>query len=54
MEEERATIAQNAMKATERIWENSVRIGTDKMTLEEINAEIRAARDERKIRRKKA
>ena len=41
----------DAMAATERIWQNSVRNGTDKMTSEEINAEITAARAERKSRR---
>jgi DNA-damage-inducible protein J len=34
--------------ASERIWDNSIRNGTDKMTLEEIDAEIAAARTERK------
>ena len=37
-----------AIAASERIWQNSVRNGTDKMTLDEINAEISTAREERK------
>jgi len=41
-----------AMAASERIWQRSVQNGTDKMTLEEINAEIAASRTARKIRRK--
>jgi DNA-damage-inducible protein J len=39
-----------AMEATERIWQNSLRNGTDKLTMEEIDAEISAARAERKKR----
>jgi len=38
----------DAMLASERIWDNSVQRGTDKMTLDEINAEISAARARRK------
>jgi DNA-damage-inducible protein J len=41
----------DAMEASERIWQNSLRNGTDKMTSEEIDAEIKAARAERKARR---
>ena len=41
-----------AMAASERIWQRSVQKGTDKMSLEEINAEIAASRAERKSRRK--
>ena len=39
-----------AMAATERIWQNSVRNGTDKLTMEEIDAEIAEARTARKKR----
>ena len=39
-----------AMSASERIWHNSVQNGMDKMTMEEIDAEIAAARAERKMR----
>jgi len=42
---------QRAMAATESIWQNSVQNNTDKMTMEEIDAEIAAARAERKIRK---
>ena len=41
----------DAMAASERIWQNSVRNGTDRITPEEIDAEIAAARVERKTRR---
>jgi len=41
----------NAMAASERIWENSIQNGTDKITMAEIDAEIAAARTERKTRR---
>ena len=37
----------DAIAASERIWQNSIQNGTDKMTLEEINAEIAKARAER-------
>ncbi|GHU90233.1 hypothetical protein FACS189476_10110 [Spirochaetia bacterium] len=40
-----------AMAASERIWQHSLQNGTDKITPEEINAEIMAARMERKSRR---
>jgi DNA-damage-inducible protein J len=39
-----------AMAASERIWQASVQNGTDKMTMDEIDAEIAAARRERKAR----
>jgi DNA-damage-inducible protein J len=39
-----------AIAASERIWQASVRNGTDKMTIDEINAEIAVARKERKAR----
>jgi len=42
---------QEAITASERIWMNSIQNGTDKMTPDEINAEITAARAERKTRR---
>ena len=38
------------MAASERIWENSVRTGTANMSMDDIDAEIRAARTERKTR----
>jgi len=37
----------DAIAASERIWQNSIQNGTDKMTLEKINAEIAKARAER-------
>jgi len=40
----------DAMLASERIWLNSVRNGTDNMTMEEIDAEITEARAARKKR----
>jgi len=42
---------QDAMTATERIWSESVRHGTDKITIEEIDTEIAAARAERRAAR---
>ncbi|MDR1328144.1 MAG: type II toxin-antitoxin system RelB/DinJ family antitoxin [Oscillospiraceae bacterium] len=39
-----------AMAASERIWQASVRNGTDKMTMDDINAEIAAVRRERKAK----
>jgi DNA-damage-inducible protein J len=42
---------QELVAASERIWDNSIRNGTDKMTIEEIDAEIAASRAERKKRR---
>jgi DNA-damage-inducible protein J len=39
-----------AMEASERIWQESVRNGTDKMTMDGIDAEIVAARKERKAK----
>ncbi|MDR3120598.1 MAG: type II toxin-antitoxin system RelB/DinJ family antitoxin [Clostridiales bacterium] len=48
--ESRVIDMQGAMAASERIWQNSVRNGTDKMTSEEIDAEIAAARAEKKTR----
>ena len=42
---------QDAMAASERIWQNSIQNNTDKMTLEEINAEIAAARAESKMKK---
>ena len=40
----------DAMAASERIWQNSIKSGTDKLTTEDIDAEISAARAERKAR----
>jgi addiction module RelB/DinJ family antitoxin len=40
----------SAMATLEQVWQNSVRNGTDKMTLDEINAEIAAARAELRAR----
>jgi DNA-damage-inducible protein J len=42
---------QDLVAASERIWSNSLQNGTDKMTLDEIDAEIAASRAERKTRR---
>ena len=47
----RGSIMLEAKAASERIWESSIRNGTDKMTMEEIDAEIAAARALRKSRR---
>jgi len=44
-------ILRDAMAATERIWQNSVRNGTDKLTMEEIDAEIAEMRTARKKHR---
>jgi len=44
----------DAMAATERIWQNSVCNGTDKLTVEEIDAEIAEARAAKKTRRASA
>ena len=41
-------VMREAMVASERIWQNSVQNGTDKLTLEDINAEIAKARAARK------
>ena len=37
-----------AMAATERIWQKSIKNGTDDLTLDEINTEIAASRAEKK------
>ena len=42
---------QEAIAASERIWQNSVQNGTDKMSMEEIDAEIAAVRAEKKSRK---
>ena len=42
---------QDAISASERIWQNSAQNATDKMRADEINAEIAAARAERKARK---
>jgi len=50
-EESKVFSLQNAMAASERIWQNSIQNNTDKMTVKEIDAEIAAVRAERKVRR---
>ena len=52
--EGKGNIMSDAMAATERIWQNSVCNGTDKLTIEEIDAEIAEARTARKKRRASA
>jgi DNA-damage-inducible protein J len=49
--EGRAIAMREAMAASERIWHNSAQSGTDRMSPEEIDAEIAAARIERKSRK---
>ena len=49
--EDRGVTMREAQAAVERICQNSVASGTDQMTIEEIDAEIAAARAERKTRR---
>ena len=49
-DENRAVAMREAMAATERIWQMSAQNGTDKMTFEEIDAEISASRAGRKAR----
>jgi DNA-damage-inducible protein J len=49
-QDSKGAIMRDAMIASERIWQNSVRNGTDKLTLEEINGEIAEARTARKMR----
>ena len=46
----KGNIMKDAMAATERIWQNSIRNSTDKLTMEEIDAEIADARRARKKR----
>jgi DNA-damage-inducible protein J len=48
--EDKGVLMRDAMEASERIWKNSMYSGTDKLTLEEINAEISASRTARKVR----
>ena len=43
-------IMDHAAAATERIWQNSAQNGTDKLTMDEIDAEIYRARTARKNR----
>jgi DNA-damage-inducible protein J len=50
-EKNQGVAMREAMDASERIWQNSIRNGTDKMTLGEIDAEIAASRAERKTRK---
>ena len=50
-EDERMPAAMSGtVAASERIWQNSMRNGTDKLSAEEIDAEIAAARAEKKAR----
>lgn len=42
---------QDARIASERIWQNSLQQGTNKMTTEEINTEITASRAQRKAQK---
>jgi DNA-damage-inducible protein J len=48
--EGRAIAMSEAVAASERIWQNSIKNETDKMSLDEIDAEIVAVRAERKSR----
>jgi DNA-damage-inducible protein J len=41
---------EDAIAASERIWQNAARNGTDKMTADAINAEIAASRAERRAK----
>jgi len=43
-------LMRDAMAASERIWQKSIQNDTDKLTLEEIDREITAARAERNMR----
>ena len=47
--ESKGITMKKAIAATERIWQNSVRNGTDKLTMEDIDAEIASARTARKV-----
>jgi DNA-damage-inducible protein J len=49
--DDRTIAMRDAMAASERIWRNAARNGTDKMSPDEIDAEITAARAERKLLR---
>ena len=51
--DDKRDIMHYAIAATERIWHNSVQNGTDKLTMEEIDAEIAEARAARKMREAK-
>jgi DNA-damage-inducible protein J len=44
----KSNVMREAVAASERIWENSVRYGTDKMNVEDIDEEIAAVRAARK------
>jgi DNA-damage-inducible protein J len=48
--DKKSIVMREAIAASERIWENSAHNGTDKMTMDEIDAEIAAARIARKKR----
>ena len=47
--ESKGSTMKNAIAATERIWQNSIRNGTDKLTMEDIDAEIASTRAARKM-----
>jgi DNA-damage-inducible protein J len=49
--ESRVAAMRDALAASERIWQNSVQSGTDQMIPDEIDAEIAAARTERRARK---
>jgi DNA-damage-inducible protein J len=51
--DESHAVMQAAKEASERIWQNSMQSGNDKLTPEEIDAEVAAVRTERKARRTK-
>ena len=51
VDESKGFSLQSAMAASESIWQNSIQNNTDKMTMEEIDAEITAVREERKALR---
>ena len=48
-EESKGISMREAMEATERIWQNSVQSGTDRITAKEIDEEIAIMRTERKM-----
>jgi DNA-damage-inducible protein J len=52
--ESKAVAMRDALAASEQIWQNSAQNGTAGMTPDEIDAEIKAARAERKAQRGRA
>jgi addiction module RelB/DinJ family antitoxin len=50
MDSERRVVMAEAMAASERILQASIQNGTDKMTMEDIDAEIAAVRKKRKAK----